>query len=335
MRRNSFRFLLGSVISLCLLPSTAALGQSATQQQMARRATDALKAARNLDVPKSQEVTSLILQQRFEEFERRSKAYEAKFALDPVYESPLIKLYDALERSNNKVLEKLDKWVASRPSYISYAARGVWKERRGYWLRGGEFIERMPPEAIASMSRVHDEARRDLLIALEMNSKFVPAYNSLIRTERARGSRTSAKAILATAVREIPQTYYVRFEYLQILTPRWGGSYKKMQTYTDDLDNKAMANARIWSLKGEAFADRGERAWNAGDYEGAIRHYTAALSYGDRMEFLKHRGYLYMTLSQYDRALADLIRYREYDRNNAEVNQYISRLTSASARASR
>jgi tetratricopeptide (TPR) repeat protein len=282
-----------------------------------------------------QEITALILQERFEEFERRSKIYEAKFALDPAYESPLIKLYDALERGNNKVLEKLDKWVAARPSYISYGARGVWKERRGYWLRGGEFIERTAPESFASMRRVHEEARRDLSIALEMNRKFAPAYNSLIRIERAGGSRKSAKAILATAVREIPHTYYVRFEYLQALTPRWGGSYERMRIYTDDLDRKAVVNPRIWSLKGEAFADRGVKAWNASDYEAAARHYTMALSYGDRMEFLKDRGYVYIGLGQYELALADLVRYRQYDPDNVEVNRYISRLSATNAQASR
>lgn len=335
MRRYSLQSSLGIFFSIFLLYGTAARGQSAGAQDMALRATEGLKAARTLDVPQPREVTSLVLAERFEEFERRSKSYEAKFAQDPAYESPLIKLYDALERTNNQVLEKLDKWVASRPSYISYGARGVWKERRGYWLRGGEFVERTPPESFASMRRAHEEARRDLSIALEMNSKFAPAYNSLIRIERASGSRKSAKTILATAVRQIPHTYYVRFEYLQALTPRWGGSYQRMQIYTDDLDKKAIANPRIWSLKGEAFADRGVKAWNASDYEAAARHYTVALSYGDRMEFLKDRGYVYIGLGQYDLALADLVRYRQYDPGNAEVNQYISRLATSSARASR
>jgi tetratricopeptide (TPR) repeat protein len=335
MRRYAFRSVLGPVFSLCLSSGTAVLAQGVAEPDMAQRATESLRAARTLDVPKSEEVTTLILQERFAEFERRSKIYEARFAQDPVYESPLIKLYDALERGNNKVLEELDKWVGSRPSYISYGARGVWKQRRGYWLRGGEFVERTPPESFASMRRLHEQARRDLSIALEMNAKFAPAYNSLIRIERASGSRKSAKMILATAVRQIPQTYYVRFEYLQALTPRWGGSYKRMQIYTDDLDKKAVANPRIWSLKGEAFADRGVNAWNASDYEAAVRHYTTALSYGDRMEFLKDRGYVYMGLGQNDLALADLVRYRQYDRNNAEVNQYISRLTSTRVRASR
>jgi tetratricopeptide (TPR) repeat protein len=335
MLRRAFRSALLPVISLCLLSGTAALGQNVADQTMAQRASDSLKAARNLDVPKSQEVTALILQERFEEFERRSKLYEAGFAQDPAYESPLIKLYDALERRNDKVLEKLDKWVASRPSYISYGARGVWKEKRGYWLRGGESIERVPNDAFASMRRVHDEARGDLLVALEMNAKFVPAYNSLIRIERASGRRKSAKAMLANAVRAVPLTYYVRFEYLQSLTPRWGGSYERMQTYTNDLDKKAMANPRIWNLKGEAFAERGDSARNAGDYDSAIRHYTTALSYGDRMAFLKDRGYVYMKLKQHDLALADLTHYREYDQSNAEVNHYISQLTSAGVRATR
>lgn len=332
MIRSAFRHVAAPTIAV-LLAGAPAFGQTVDDQEMARRASASLLAARNLDVPRAQDITALILEERFEEFERRSNAYEEHFANDPVYESPLIKLYDALERSNSEVLGKLNKWVATRPSYLSYGARGVWRERRGYWLRGGEFVQHMPPESFASMTRAHDAARQDLLIAIEMNSKFAPAYNSLVRIERARGSRESAKAILAMAVREIPQTYYVRFEFLQSLSPRWGGSYQRMRVYTDDLGQKTKANPRIWSLKGEPFADRGEIAWNASDYESAIRYYTAALEYGDRLEFLKGRGYLYIKLRRYDLALADLLRYRAYDRNNAEVNQYIDHLGSLTARA--
>ncbi len=317
---------------LAVLPSAQAAGGNEISADMAKRASESLKAARGLGVPKSAEITQLILQERFEEFERRSKLFEEKFSGDPVYESPLIKLYDAIDRTNLSVLEKLDKWVRTRPNYISYGARGVYKEKRGYWLRGGEFVERTPPEALASMIRVHEEARRDLLTALDINNKFVPAYNSLIRIERARGSKKSAKAILAAAVREIPHTYYVRFEYLQALTPRWGGSYERMRIYTDDLDQKALTNPRIWSLKGEAFAERGGHAWNASDYANAARYYSEALAYGDRMEFLRDRGYVYITLGRYDLALADLSRYREYDPHNADVNNYLEQLRAATVR---
>jgi tetratricopeptide (TPR) repeat protein len=328
MMSKNWTIAVGSAL-LCIASEVSALDKGSFDQEMAMRATNDLKAARSLDVPNSDEITNLILQENFIEFENRSKAYELKFLKEPIYESPLLKLYDVIDSKNDKVLVKLDKWVDSRPSYISYGARGVYKKNRGFWNRGSNFIQKTPTENISKMMKMHEEGKADLLVALKKNSKFVPAYSGLIGIERASGDISTATKILETAVREIPQTYYIRYGYLQSLRPRWGGSYEKMQSFADNLDKEALINPRIWSLKAEVFAEQGYNAWIEKDYKSAIRHYTAALSYGDRMDFLKNRGYIYMTLKKYDLALADLTRYREYDQNNQEVNDRISRLSSS------
>lgn len=232
-------------------------------------------------------------------------------------------MYGALDCKNSRLLAKLDKWVKQRPSDISYGARGVYKVNRGYEIRGCKYINETPPENIAGMRQLHREAKGDLLIAVQQNSRLSPAHCALILIEKASGNTDDMKNILDAAVRSIPETYYVRYTYLTSLHPRWGGSYEQMQEYTDSLDNDALTNPRIWSLKGEVPAERGFTAKLNNDYTEAIRYYTEALSYGERMSFLKIRGYMYMEVKQYDPALQDFLKYRKYEQSDREVNGYI------------
>jgi len=171
------------------------------------------------------------------------------------------------------------------------------------------------------------EAKPDLLRAIKLNKKFPPPYSYLIGIEKAEGNIDSTTKIHDLAVHSIPETYYIRYEYLTSLYPKWGGSFELMQEYVDGLDRAVQKNPRIWSLKGEVAAELGNTAWLDSDYVGAIQCYTEALSYGDRMSFLKSRGRLYMLTGQDNLALEDFIKYRKYNKADRVVNTYITSLT--------
>lgn len=120
---------------LVLLGSPLAGASSAREEEaMARRVSAELKGALSLELKPSSELNALIMQERFAEFEDLSKGYEEKIKTDPKYESTLVKLYGSLNVRSDLLLDKLNKWVAARPSYISYGARGLYKEFA--WLQG-------------------------------------------------------------------------------------------------------------------------------------------------------------------------------------------------------
>ena len=310
------------------IPRTDIVSKSKINNQlMAERASNALMDARKIDDPNSGEITNLILQENFEEFEKRSKYYEKQFLKNPLYESPLFKLYNAIDADSNHLLEKLDKWVKTRPSYISYAVRGVCKVNLGWIIRGDKYADDTSPENLFGMHLFHEEGKTDLLAAIKLNKRLSPAYCALIGIEMASGNIDSTTNIHDLAVRSIPQSYYVRYDYLKSLYPRWGGSFELMQEYVDGLDKAAQKNPRIWSLKAEVPAERGYTAWLDKDLDSAIQYYTEALSYGDRMSFLKYRGRLYMLVNQDALALEDFMKYRKYDDTDKAVNAYIISLT--------
>lgn len=316
-----------SICSSQIPPSDISSKSETYRQQMAERATNALMAVRKIDSPISAEITNLILQEKFEEFENRSKYYEEQISKDPLYESPLFKLYEALDADSNHLLEKMNKWVEKKPSYISYAARGICKANQGWKIRGNKFVPETPTENLLMMHLFHEDAKTDLIAAIELNDRFFPAYCSLIGIEMAKGDTDSTKDIHDRAVRSIPETYYVRYDYLRSLQPRWGGSIELMEEYVNNLDKAAKKNPRIWSLKGELPAELGQIAWADSDYVSAIQYFTEALTYCERMSFLKYRGRLYMLTGQDGLALEDFLKYRKFIDADRVVNAYITSLT--------
>lgn len=167
---------------------------------------------------------SLIEAGKFEELETASKAYEAAFKLDSLAESNLMKLYMDIRQCRSPgrdLLPQLDRWVETRPSYMSLAARGTYFAELGYMQGGGELIPNTPPSQLAAMRASHERALRDLEAALRLNPKFVPTYIALMKVHHATGSLEQAAAAVGAATKEIPKTYYIRGHYLRTLRPKW------------------------------------------------------------------------------------------------------------------
>lgn len=311
----------GVSFSLCAADLSAREGRA-----MAQRASSALKAALSLELRPPEEIRALILQEKFAEFEALSKQYEDKFRAQPKYESALTKLYGALNSTDPSLAAKLDAWVAKRPSYISHGARGIYKMERGYAARGTASLRETPASNIARMEQLHFEAIPDLLAAVKENSRFAPAYVALIAVSRGAGNAVIAEKAHAEGVQWVPASYYIRHAYIVGLQPRWGGDYSLMQSYADGLEGAARLNPRVWSLKGEIAAQLGHSAWLSHDYPEAIKHYTEALRFGDRLAFLKSRGRIFMNMKEYVAAKKDFNRYLAYSPSDPEVIGLLIRL---------
>jgi tetratricopeptide (TPR) repeat protein len=325
MLRRLLRFSLLWVTAnlLVLGAAISAASEDATNSVAAAEASEALMAARRLAPVTVEEVAQLLRQENFDELEHRTRGFVRRFASDPLWESPLCKLYSSIDGTDAALKEKLDKWVQRRPSYMSYTARGTYEVQQGFQQRGFDYIEHTPPENLERMSATMADAQADLEKALSLNPRFTPAYVALLGVAQAVGGVDAATRIEQRATREVPTTYYVRQAYLRNLTPRWGGSYELMMGYEGTLNTPARLNARIWSLKGESWAERGYTARLDNEAASAIEYYTKALQFGDRMEFLRARGTLYISLREYDLASQDFIRYQQYDSSDNEVNRFV------------
>lgn len=257
------------------------------------------------------EIDALIHAERFEEFEAQARRYDTGWTRDLPLEINYVHLFGDINGDNASLQQKLDKWVEQRPSFISYGARGFYALNRGYALRGDKWVRDTPAPRMQAMRRYHEAAEQDLREAVRMNPRFTPGYQGLISRAMASGGRGEIRSLLEEAVAASPSTYYVRVAYMQSLGPKWGGSFKKMQTYADSIDAAAKLNPLVWTLKGDPAAQRGEQAWRDEDWGQAYAWYSQALQYGNRQVFLTGRANAARGLQRYDEAYADFEKCRQ------------------------
>ena len=298
---------------------------------MPDRASAALKTALSLEDSKSDDIKELFLEGRYSDIENLVSEYSEKMKSNPLYESPLIKVFNKLAEINvdqEIMLEGLDKWTSSRPSAISFTASGGYKVLQAHKVRGTDLIDDTPPEAIHEMQFLLSSAKEDLIKSLVYNNKFSPTYAFLIHKEQLSGSLVEASKFHDTGIQTMPDSYYIREAYMQALQPSWLGSYAQMEAYTATLDQAPLLNPRIWSLKGFPDLVRGDSALINGDNTLGLSFLTRSLSYGERVVTRLKRARLYSELGSYDLALADYLVALKFDKNNREAMFKVSELSS-------
>jgi len=280
-------------------------------------ASAALKTQFDIGKPDSSGIKTLLAAHDFRAIESLYQSYLDLYQKDISYEAFLLQAYEIFAPENKVSQEDLDLWVATTGSYIAYAARGEYKARQGFVARGGDYISNTPQSRLDEMHRLHDEAAKDLQTAVAANRHLMPAYIRLVSIAKTSNMPFSAKEIVKEAERIDPRSFYVRHEYMGALLPRWGGSYGEMSDFAKTAIKYCNLNPRLWSLQGAADADRADLYYREGDYSAAARYFTKALSFGDRVAWLKYRAACYENQGKSNEAAADYRKAQYYDPDSA------------------
>lgn len=99
-------------------------------------------------------------------------------------------------------------------------------------------------------------------------------------------------------------------DYQTALEPRWFGSYSNMEYFAAAMQKQIARNPRFWTLQGMPQADQGCASCNDYKWELSLKHYNAALAYGDRPVWLDHAAQAAVQLHHYGLA------YRYYERES-------------------
>jgi tetratricopeptide (TPR) repeat protein len=279
--------------------SSNALDKSNTQHVEMNNA--ALKRYLDFGGPNIMKIEHLISSHDFRSIESWYEQMLQQYKKDAQYEWYLQQGYETFNRGYAISLTDLDMWVKTTGSYISYAARGIYKAQ-----------QRLNYEP-KTKQQIHDEAAKDLQIAISKNPSLMPAYTWLIILARDSKMTFTPKQILEKAEKNDRRTYIVRYNYILSLQPQKGGSYQKMREFAEQMVKHVDSNPRLWSLQGEADADQANRHYEEGNYSLAIASYTAALKFGDRTSWLIRRAECYEKIGKNDKAMADFEKVRYYD----------------------
>ncbi len=296
-------------------------GAAADESQSRAEANNkVLKESLDLLEIKASVIKKLLIEEDYDKLEAMLDDAINKYEDDYVYEAYLLNSFENFDPAMGVTGKQVDAWVDTKRSAIAYAARGIYKSAAGFRVRGGQYISKVPEESIEKMVELHQQAQRDLKVAVMKDSRIMPAYYYLLKISYNSRLELTPKTVLEWAEEHHLKSYYLRFTYMVSLMPKWGGSYGQMQEFAKNAQQYVDLNPRIWSLQGMLYAEQAAGWYRNEDYAKAHQLYSQALQFGDRTAWLTYRGGSLYKLGRLSEALADYQKVLYYfpDHENAQ-----------------
>lgn len=174
-------------------------------------------------------------------FDQRQRDYEAGKIID----RELWATYAALEQPFPSAF--LEAWLAKYPkSYGAHMAIALYATNLGWEARGEKWAHDTSREQFAEMRRHFTRARDHLERSIRLTSKPAFSYAFLIQLGKADGRQCwqrflfwepnpCLRPLLDRALAADPKAYWPRRYYMDTLEPRWGGSFRQMDTFLAEL----------------------------------------------------------------------------------------------------
>jgi TPR repeat protein len=232
-------------------------------------------------------------------------------------------------------------WVKAQPK--SYAARfglGRLYLYAAWEARGEKSIHETPREQIDKMRELAQKSLENLQASLALFEKPYPSYTNLIEVD-ALLSHGKKRDYLDAAIKIDPAANIAYQSYFGYSTPRWGGSYKEMESLLAKAKQGPMPHLKLAELESLIIVFKGHDAstpagaaslylqayehfprknyvtrlyWaaskfkEAGQTERAIEVYTRIIkAYPDEHNAYFYRGVIYDQTPNYELALKDFI----------------------------
>lgn len=249
---------------------------------------------------------------------------------DVSQEQNLFTAYTAFDIEDAESEPLFNNWVeAQSERYQPYLARACYYYTMAWYARGGKWASETKQEQFDRMQNYFEKAAADIKKTLEINNKSLVAYQILIGIiGSTQGTSKLMRGVLNQAVSIQPATYNVRLKYLHFLTPRWGGSFEKMQSFVNESLQYVDQNPRLNLLEGRIYAEAAFNQYLNKKYSVAEEFYTRAITYGDRAYNFLYRGKTRYKRENYQGALEDLNSAIDLDSENADHYYWRSKIYS-------
>ncbi len=267
----------------------------------------------------SYDFLSLLEARRFDELDRQlielQKNYEQGANEWAVLESFLI-----FNTNKEHYLTYFDEWVDhSDGRWTSRLARGSHHVALAWKKRGAKFINKTSQEQIDNMSHHFSLAKQDINAALAKTPRAIVGYKMLHQIANGMGEDEDKLKITKTALKVAPHSYYLRWQHISGLQPKWGGSIQQIRKFARDAQKSRQQNPRLYALLGYEHAVKGDQVERKKQFEKAIEHYTTALKYAPVGGWLRDRAYCYKKLNRFDEQTRDLNALLEISPDDADL----------------
>jgi tetratricopeptide (TPR) repeat protein len=264
---------------------------------------------------------SLLRHRRFDELTRYLEALQTAFEADPRCEYWPTDALEALGTGEVALLPLLDEWARASPrSFAPWAARGVYWTQAAYARRGTRWAAETPKSDFAGMRAALRRAMPDLDRALELRPRVLAAYRAKMNAYNAGcGTDAQMRRAVEGAIAACPSCFLARATYINVLRPRWRGSWDQMAAFAREAEAMTGANPKLRLLRGYVDLDVADVLLRDERYDEALSAANRACALGDHWEFLLGRARIHVRRGDLAAALADLDRAAELRPTKADI----------------
>lgn len=232
---------------------------------------------------------------------------QREFEADNAKETWVVDAMSAFGSAEPALNAPLDQWVAATPaSFAPYLARAAHLHDVAWAIRGHGWIKDTSADERKGMRETDARARADVDKAIAIAPKLVAGQRLRIDIARGESDVETGEKSLREGLAECPSCFRLRVSYMTQLTPRWGGSYAKMEAFAK---TSAGAGKKMNLLAGYIDFDKANVLRNAKQKDEALAEIDKACARGEYWVFLAERGELRIMVDKDPaRGLADLER---------------------------
>ncbi len=203
---------------------------------------------------------------------------QGRFEKGRASEYELLDAYKAFYQREDRYRPQLNNWIQRYPQSASaYLARGVYYLKLGWFRRGTGYISQVPRENLEYLEQMLVLAKNDLEMSLRLNPSSYLTILHLLNIAQDDGDDRTARKYLALGNAVLPSNFLVRARYLIHLTPKWGGSYGRMDQFITECQAQGVPQDKIALLRAIKLDDQGTAAEERGNVLEARAAFQEAL----------------------------------------------------------
>lgn len=259
-----------------------------------------------------------------EAFELLSNKYKAALA-DPKKEDSFVMEFMYAQTTTKNLDSVIDDFVSLYANQsLPYTFRGCYLFGKSLRTRGEKWIHETSKIQINNMTSLQGDAISDFDRATNISPEIYYPYMKLALIYGMRSDELDlANKYYEIALSKNSKSFWIWSALLDRSTPRWGGSYEKMEEIIRKMEISTSMNSFLIPLKGSILRDKGSLEENRRNYAQAKKYYNEALSYGDLHGVLVGLGYIHIQEGNYKvgcELIDKAVDLRPYDhRTNANL----------------
>jgi predicted Zn-dependent protease len=257
--------------------------------------------------PVQREVITLVEKRDYAALEHLLSAKQQRYEQDPATEQELEIAFRAFRYMGASAEGALKEWAQGMPrSYAAHTARGVYYLWRGVEARGTAYSSQTSEEQMHAMNVLLDRAASDFERSLGLTAKPYISHLSFVTLSRYLGERELGDRHYQDALAIAPQSLSLRQARMTTLEPRWGGSYREMESLAKDAARELKDPAAAAKLAARIPADRADEKQRSKDYGAAVSLYDEALRLDPSAAHVRcERSWVLSQLGQHGEAYAE------------------------------